>query len=247
MIRTHARVFLPVLLLFACAKVAECVELADIFGPEMILQRDAAVPVWGTAEPGEIVTVTFAGQTKGAVADQHGRWSLFLDAMSASAEPRPLTVQVADEPVTMDNVRVGEVWLVLGLRVGPQYSAEGPVPRPNTRVRHFGAGRPNHSPIPLERFGGDRAWGPDRHQRFDVLSIPFANRLNAKAGRAGGYRAGGGGPSGRHHAQAGLRRCRDFEGHRGTRRNVGPDSAPWQTGIRRVALADEAVETHVGR
>jgi len=169
-------------LLLPAVQAGASVEVADIFGPEMILQRDVPVPVWGVAAPGEKVTVTFADQKKTSTADQRGRWSVRLRAMSASAEPRPLTVQGEDKPVTFDNVRVGEVWLLLVHRVGAQYSVEGPVPSANTRVRYFGGGRANHSPIPLEKYGSNRAWGPDRHQRFDVVSIPFANRLNEELG-----------------------------------------------------------------
>lgn len=40
------------------AKVATGV----LFSDGMVLQRGRAVPVWGTAEPGESVTVSFAGQ-----------------------------------------------------------------------------------------------------------------------------------------------------------------------------------------
>ena len=37
-------------------------KLAGVFGDHMVLQRDKPVPVWGWAEPGEQVTVEFAGQ-----------------------------------------------------------------------------------------------------------------------------------------------------------------------------------------
>jgi sialate O-acetylesterase len=162
------------------ARVVVAAEVADIFGPEMTLQRGAPVPVWGMAEPGEKVTVTFASRRKTATADGRGRWFVNLDAMSASDQPRPLIVQGTGEPITFENVRVGEVWLVLCHRIGTQYSCEGPVPGDNIRLRGFGAGRDNHSPWPQEAFGRNTAWGPDRHQRFDVVSIPFANRLNEK-------------------------------------------------------------------
>ena len=36
----------------------------SIFGNNMVLQRDVKVPVWGWADQGEEVTVTFNGQTK---------------------------------------------------------------------------------------------------------------------------------------------------------------------------------------
>ncbi len=77
---------------------------------------------------------------------------------------------------------MGEVWLLLVRRVGTQYSIEGPVPHAGIRVRDLGGGRENHSPTPQEGYGRNQPWGPNRHQRFDVLSIPFANRLTEELG-----------------------------------------------------------------
>lgn len=159
------------------------VEVAEVFGPEMVLQCDLPVPIWGIAEPGQEVTVSFAGQSKTAAADPGGRWSVLLDAMPASAEPRTLTVTGGGNPTTLQNVRLGEVWLLLVVpRVGMQYSLEGPVPQGTIRVRDLGGGRDRHSPVPQARYGQNRAWGPDRHQRLDVVSIPFANRLGRELG-----------------------------------------------------------------
>jgi len=82
---------LPALLtlLLAAGPLAGGVEVASIFGPEMILQRAVPVPVWGRAAAGEKVTVTFAGQRKTALADVNGRWSVKFDKMLASAGGAP--------------------------------------------------------------------------------------------------------------------------------------------------------------
>jgi len=164
------------------AHIAAGVEVADVFGPEMVLQRDAPAPVWGKAEPGESVAVTFAGQSKTATADANGRWAVKLGPMPASAQPRPLVVKGASKPLAFENVRVGEVWLMLCYGIGRQYTCEGEIPNDNTRIRDVGASRKNHSPTPQEAFGRTQAWGPSRFQRFDVLSIPFANRLTRELG-----------------------------------------------------------------
>ena len=60
------------------------VKTATPFADNMVLQRGRAVPVWGVADPGEKVTVAFAGQTKTAQAGADGKWSVSLDAMDAS-------------------------------------------------------------------------------------------------------------------------------------------------------------------
>ena len=179
----HTVSLVSALLLLAPPLAAAGVEVADIFGSEMVLQRDTAVPVWGKAEPGDKVTVSFAGQSKTATADTNGRWSVTLDAMPASSQPRTMTVQGASGPVTFENVLVGEVWLVLSGGIGKQYQSEGPVPNAETRIRPLGDSRSLDSPTPQEAYGKNGAWGPgDRRSTFDLLSIPFVNRLNEALG-----------------------------------------------------------------
>ncbi len=63
-------------------------ELAVPFTDNMILQRESKVPVWGFDEPGNKVTVDFAGQRKAAVADKNGDWMVKLDPLQASREER---------------------------------------------------------------------------------------------------------------------------------------------------------------
>jgi len=81
----------------------------------MVLQREKPVAVWGWADAGEPVTVSFAGQSKSAKADADGKWSLKLDPLSASADPKTLTVSGKDSRrVEVKDVLVGEVWLGSG-------------------------------------------------------------------------------------------------------------------------------------
>ncbi len=96
------------------------VKLPGVFGDHMVLQRDAAVPVWGWAGAGEKVTVTLAGQSKTATAGKDGKWSVRLDAMKAGG---PHTLKVQGNPSTgsgqastieLTDVLVGEVWLGSG-------------------------------------------------------------------------------------------------------------------------------------
>ena len=87
---------------------------APIFSDNMVLQQKTNVPVWGKADPGETVTVEFAGQTKSTKATEGGSWKLTLDPMEASSENRTMVVRGADDKVEIANVLVGEVWLCSG-------------------------------------------------------------------------------------------------------------------------------------
>jgi sialate O-acetylesterase len=99
------------LLLLAPAARAD-VKLAPIFGSHMVLQRGMAVPVWGTARPGEKVTVAFLDQKKTTTADKDGQWQVKLDALAAGG-PHRLTVE-AGKKVELEDVLVGEVWICSG-------------------------------------------------------------------------------------------------------------------------------------
>ena len=94
------------------------VKLASPFTSHMVLQREMKVPVWGSAEAGELVTVEFAGQKISTTADVDGKWSVKLKPMKASAEPRTLVVtgnrQSPIENLKCEDVLVGEVWLASG-------------------------------------------------------------------------------------------------------------------------------------
>ena len=89
--------------------------LGSPISDHMVLQREKPVAVWGWADAGESVTVAFAGQSKSATAADDGKWSLKLDALSASAESRSLVVTgKSGHKVEVKDVLVGEVWLGSG-------------------------------------------------------------------------------------------------------------------------------------
>ncbi|MFA5814208.1 MAG: sialate O-acetylesterase [Bacteroidales bacterium] len=85
-----------------------------IFDNNMVLQREKPVKVWGLAGPQEKVKVEFEGQSKSAVANQQGEWSVFLDPMSANAKPGDMKVSGKSSSVLFTNVLVGDVWVLGG-------------------------------------------------------------------------------------------------------------------------------------
>jgi len=105
---------LLVLIAFSSLSVQAEVKPASIFTDNMVLQREIKVPVWGTAAPGEKVTVQFAGQKVEAVADAAGNWRANLAPLKTSAEPTELIISGAASSVKMTNVLVGEVWFCSG-------------------------------------------------------------------------------------------------------------------------------------
>jgi sialate O-acetylesterase len=88
------------------------VKLPGVFGDQMVLQRDRELPVWGSAAPGEKVTVSMAGQTLSTVAGNDGRWLVRLKAIPAGG-PHQLVVR-GRNAIELADVLVGEVWLCSG-------------------------------------------------------------------------------------------------------------------------------------
>ena len=71
-----------VCLMFLQAEVHADVKLQPVLSSHMVLQRGMKVPVWGTAAPGEKVTVKFRDQEKSTTADAQGKWTVRLDTLS---------------------------------------------------------------------------------------------------------------------------------------------------------------------
>ncbi len=94
------------------------VKFGTPFADGMVLQRDRAVPVWGTADKNEKVVVSFGGATVETVADADGKWRVDLPAMTASKKGRELEANGKK----VSDVLVGEVWYVSG-----QSNAEMPL------------------------------------------------------------------------------------------------------------------------
>ncbi len=87
--------------------------LPAVIGSGMVLQQGQRVPIWGWAEPGQGVTVKFAGQVLKTTADGTGKWMVYLKPLKASDKPAEMEISSGDA-ITLTNILVGEVWLASG-------------------------------------------------------------------------------------------------------------------------------------
>jgi len=124
-----------------------------VFGEGMVLQRDKPAPVWGWAEPGERVTVIFAGQSKTATADEDGKWTVVLDPLKLSTKPQTMAIR-GSRAITFGDVLVGDVWLCSGQSNMGRSVARSVIPPEmkwaHPQIRYWGAGKDRKYPI--ERF-----------------------------------------------------------------------------------------------
>ena len=97
---------------FLCITAFANVKVINAFTSHMVLQRNMIVPVWGTGNSGEQVTVTFNGQTKTTQTASNGKWTVKLDPIKEGG-PFVMTIK-GNNTLTITDVYVGEVWQVAG-------------------------------------------------------------------------------------------------------------------------------------
>jgi sialate O-acetylesterase len=83
----------------------------SLFSDGAVLQRGRSIPVWGTADEGERVTVTLQ-DSKSETVCRDGRWRIDLPTMKVGG---PFEMIIAGKnTITLTNVLIGEVWIASG-------------------------------------------------------------------------------------------------------------------------------------
>lgn len=98
--------------IFLCGISFGDVKLPAIFSDNMVIQQGVSWNIWGSAVPGEQVTVAVDGQKQTAIADAGGKWKAVMPPLKAGGT-FVVTVS-AGNTVTIKNVLAGEVWLASG-------------------------------------------------------------------------------------------------------------------------------------
>jgi sialate O-acetylesterase len=172
--------------LFLAAPALADVSLPSIFGDNMVLQRDLPIPVWGTASPGEKVTVTLGSDSQSATASPDGHWRVNLSPLKAGG-PLELTVSAANT-LSFKNVLVGEVWLASGqsnmhMRVKQTENADAEIADatlPNIRlctVEDISAAAPQD-----HLYAEWVECSPKTATNFSAVAFFFAKKLHADLG-----------------------------------------------------------------
>jgi len=168
---------------FATPVLAE-VTLPSLFGNRMVLQQEMAVPVWGWADPGEKVTVSFGSQSKSIETGKSGRWQVKLEPLKANSNGQKLTVE-GTNTILITDVLVGEVWICSG-----QSNMEWSVSRSLNSKEEIAAAKypnirlfnvPGHitAATPQEKAPG--AWepcNPDMVPGFSAVGYFFGRKLH---------------------------------------------------------------------
>ena len=160
---------------------------AHIFGSHMVLQREKPIRVWGTASPGETVTVTLAGKSAKTRAGKSGQWELVLPAM-AHGGPYQMTI-AGKKSMVLDDVLIGEVWVCSGQSnmewpLSQTENAESQIARAtNGMIRHFLV--PKHTSLSPESEILPSSWqvcSPQTAGNFTAVGYFFARKLYEELG-----------------------------------------------------------------
>jgi sialate O-acetylesterase len=113
---------IPALLFLFHASASAEVRLPYILSDNMVLQRDVPVNIWGWANAGEKVTVTFNNQKVSSKTAKNGEWKVQLKPLTAGG-PYELAIK-GKNSIVLKNILVGDVWVC-----GGQSNMEWPLSR----------------------------------------------------------------------------------------------------------------------
>jgi sialate O-acetylesterase len=105
--------FLAAIFVLGTGSLWADVKMPAIFGDHMVLQQDITLPVWGTADPGEKVTVKIGNSSGSATAGADGKWMVKLPPLPPGSAPLTMTV-AGKNTLTFQDVLPGDVWVCSG-------------------------------------------------------------------------------------------------------------------------------------
>lgn len=174
------------LALFAIQPSEAKVRLPQLVSDGMVLQRDQVITLWGSADPGETITIQFLNQTFNTTTDSQGNWKTELPPQQAGG---PYQMEVND--ISVHNILIGDVWLCSG-----QSNMELPISRvmdlyrteaeqySNPMIRHLKVPLNYDFHHPLDDIR-PATWQPltlENARSFSALAYFFAKELFEKTG-----------------------------------------------------------------
>jgi sialate O-acetylesterase len=106
-------IFISLLVTLSYCPIKANVWLPGLFTDNMVLQQGKDIVFWGTAKPGEKVTITILEQNVSVKTDKEGKWKIILKPIKGSFTPLEINIK-GKNSITLKNVLVGEVWVCSG-------------------------------------------------------------------------------------------------------------------------------------
>ena len=163
-------------------------KVPHFFSDHMILQRERAAALWGKAEAGAEVTVSFKGKSAMVKAAADGHWRAQIETGAADATGAVLTISAGADKIEIKDVLVGEVWFASGqsnmfytMNRSPEY--EGLIAESNhPALRMFNAPLVTAAENQDDIEGAWQASTPETVPGFSAVAFFFARKLHLELG-----------------------------------------------------------------
>lgn len=162
--------------------------LPHFFSDHMVLQRERAVAIWGTADADAMVRVSFKGKTAETKPDAAGRWKTAIETGPADSRGAELTITSGKDTITIQDVLVGEVWFASGqsnmvfrmkqARDAEEFIAKADFPD----VRFFDGPNVTASEPQSDIEGKWAACTPETIASWSAVACFFAHKLHQELG-----------------------------------------------------------------
>ncbi len=163
-------------------------KVPHFFSDHMILQRERAAAIWGKADAGAEVTVSFKGKSATAKATADGKWRVQIETGAADAEGASLTISAGADKIEIQDVLVGEVWFASGqsnmfytMNRSPEYA--GLIKESNhPALRMFNAPLVTSEANQDDIEGSWKAATPETVPDYSAVAFFFARKLHLELG-----------------------------------------------------------------
>lgn len=181
------KAILSLLLLTPSLLFAE-LSVPHFFSDHMILQRERAAAIWGKADAGVEVTVSFKGKSATIKAAADGKWRAQIETGAADAKGAVLTISAGADKIEIQDVLVGEVWFASGqsnmfytMNRSPEYA--GLIAESNhPALRMFNAPLVTAEANQEDIDGSWKAATPETVADYSAVAFFFARKLHLELG-----------------------------------------------------------------
>ncbi|HER07360.1 MAG TPA: sialate O-acetylesterase [Bacteroides sp.] len=193
-----------ILFIFISGTLSAQLKLPAMLRDSMVLQRNTELKIWGWAEAGEQVEVSFKGNLYQAEAGRDGKWMVHLPPMeaggpyimeiSARGSGTPSANEnagISGTGIKLENILVGDVWLCAGqsnmvhyMALHSERYAEEIAQAGDPEIRQFLVPSATSLEGPQEDLAGGswKSANPDDIMRFSVVAYFFARNLHETYG-----------------------------------------------------------------
>ena len=176
------------LLLFTPSLLLAELKVPHFFSDHMVLQRERAAAIWGKADAGAEVTVSFKGKSATAKATADGKWQAQIETGAADAKGAVLKISAGADKIEINDVLVGEVWFASGqsnmfytMNRSPEYA--GLIAESNhPALRMFNAPLVTAEANQEDIEGSWKAATPETVADYSAVAFFFARKLHLELG-----------------------------------------------------------------